>query len=84
LRVVVFGHAVLEKALEPFPGITCKVLFADPGGNLDAQAAACLSSGIASPALLAPLPVFGLPGWHPENHDAAFYADASVFRAPRE
>ena len=82
--MVVFGHAVMEKALEPFPGITCKVLFADPAGDLDAEVAARLSSGIASPAALAPLPVFGLPGWHPDNGCAEFYADTGVFRAPAE
>lgn len=28
-RITVVGHAVLEQALDPYPGITCKVLFAD-------------------------------------------------------
>ncbi|MFN7122209.1 MAG: DUF3025 domain-containing protein, partial [Hydrogenophaga sp.] len=31
-----------------------------------------------------PLPVLGVPGWWPANEDAGFYADASVFRAPRQ
>ena len=39
LRIVVIGHAVLEQALAPHPGITCKVIFADPACNLDACAA---------------------------------------------
>ena len=42
MRVRVFGHAILEQALAPWPGITSKVLFAVPGGDVDAQAAAWL------------------------------------------
>ena len=30
------------------------------------------------------LPVLGVPGWWAANEDAAFYSDASVFRAPRQ
>jgi hypothetical protein len=29
------------------------------------------------------LPVLGVPGWWAENEHSAFYADSSVFRAPR-
>lgn len=36
----------------------------------------------ALPALY-PLPVMGLPGWHPENIDPAFFYDTQVFRPPR-
>jgi hypothetical protein len=78
-RIVVLGHAVLEQALSPYPGITCKVVFADPAGNLDAQAAGMLA-GIPSPRELPPLPVFGFPGWLPESRDPAFYADTRYFR----
>ena len=86
MRFVVLGHATLEQALEPRPGITCKALFVDPAGELDAQAAAWLSAlpADASPRLLAPLPVFGFPGWLTEGERASFYDDARFFRAPRE
>lgn len=78
MRFVVLGHAVLEQALEPRPGITCKALFASPGADLDAQAAAWLPKG-TSPRDLAPLPVFGYPGWA-ENERAEFYDDERYFR----
>ena len=81
MRLVVFGHAALEKALEPWPGITCKALFVDPEGNPDDQAAewlAHLSAG-ARPRDLAPLPVFGYPGWA-GNDSATFYDDDRYFR----
>jgi len=81
MRFVVLGHAVLEQALEPWPGITCKAVFASPAEDGDAQAAewlAQLGAG-ASPRDLAPLPVFGYPGWT-EDQDAAFYDDERYFR----
>ena len=78
-RIVVLGHAVLEQALKPHPGITCKVVFADPAGDLDAQAAGTITS-LATPKELPPLPVFGYPGWHPASADAKFYDDERYFR----
>jgi hypothetical protein len=82
LRVHVVGHAVLEQALEPWPGITCKIIFVEPGEGVDAQAAAWLG-GLASDATpqgLAPLPIFGYPGWFSGNDDPAFYDDTRYFR----
>ena len=81
MRFVVLGHAVLEQALEPWPGITCKALFASPGDDVDARAAEWLAQvgADASPRDLAPLPVFGYPGWA-DNDDSAFYADERYFR----
>ena len=81
MRFVVLGHAVLEQALKPWPGITCKALFAPTDDNCDEQAAAWLArlGAGASPRELAPLPVFGYPGWT-ENQDAAFYEDERYFR----
>ena len=85
MRFVVLGHAVLEQALDPWPGITCKVLFADPARDPDAQAADWLARlpPDGSPRLLAPLPVFGYPGWLPQSGAAVFYDDARIFRPLR-
>ena len=97
LRFVVFGHAVLEQALAPWPGITCKALIVPveralidgpPAGlvaALDAHAADWLAKHAAggSPKALAPLPVFGYPGWLPGSAQAAFYEDTRYFRALR-
>lgn len=86
MRFLVLGHATLEQALDPRPGITCKALFVDPAGDADAQAAEWLGRlpADASPKLLAPLPVFGFPGWLPGREDSAFYDDRRYFRARRE
>ena len=80
MRVLVFGHAVLEKALEPWPGVTCKAQVVPAASDPDAAAHAWLS-GLqpgASPRDLAPLPIYGFPGWFAQ--DEAFYADARYFR----
>jgi len=80
MRIVVFGHAVLEQALEPRPGITCKSIVLPPD-DLDAGAARWLADAPpgASPKALLPLPIFGYPGWH-EGQSAAFYEDRRYFR----
>jgi hypothetical protein len=81
MRFMVLGHAVLEQALKPWPGITCKALFARPDEDADHAAAAWLASRGegASPRDLAPLPVFGYPGWA-ENERPDFYDDERYFR----
>jgi len=81
MRFVVLGHAVLEQALKPWPGITCKAIFARPGDDLDRIADAWLGArpADASPRDLAPLPVFGYPGWMPAQ-DERFYAEERYFR----
>jgi hypothetical protein len=78
-RIVVLGHAVLEQALSPRLGLTCKVVFADPQLDLDAQAAAAIAR-LASPKDLPPLPVLGYPGWFPGSGEPAFYEDERHFR----
>jgi hypothetical protein len=82
MRVVVFGHAVLEQALVPWPGITCKAIVVPAGADPDVHAQAWLAQlePGATPASLAPLPIFGYPGWFPESERAEFYDDARYFR----
>jgi len=84
MRFVVLGHAALERALAPWPGITCKAIFAPPDADLDQAAAAWLAAVPpgASPRALAPLPVFGYPGWMPDQ-DERFYAEERYFRERR-
>jgi hypothetical protein len=79
-RIVVLGHAVLEQALAPHPGITCKVIFADPLLDLDSQAMHWLATQGRTPRDLPPLPVFGYPGWFERSGEADFYADERYFR----
>ena len=85
MRIHVLGHAVLERALQPWPGITCKALFVPAHGDADDHAARWLEDLPldATPRSLPPLPVFGFPGWHPGTTDPAFYDDESYFRPSR-
>ncbi|MBI1283931.1 MAG: DUF3025 domain-containing protein [Thiobacillus sp.] len=86
MHFVVVGHALLEKALTPYPAMTGKCLMLvseslEPDAA-DMQAVAALAA-IDSPRQLAPLPVQGIPGWDTANADAAYYDNADVFRPPR-
>lgn len=90
VRAYVFGHAVLEKLLTPWPGITAKCLFLPVASVPDAGvvpdwldaalAQAWLVGDLRCPADLFPLPVLGLPGWWAANEDAMFYGNSQVFR----
>jgi len=82
MQFIVLGHAVLEKALAPWPGIACKALFIGAHDDADASAAQWLAAH-GSPQELAALPVFGYPGWLPESRHAEFYSDARYFRPAR-
>jgi hypothetical protein len=97
MRFLVFGHAILERALAPYKGVTAKALVIEvepatlalPAAALvellDARAAGHFTrpDALASTRALHPLPVLGIPGWAPENEDPAFYDDERVFRPGR-
>ena len=85
-QLVLFGHALLEKLVSPRKGITAHVYRAQVASHrledLDAWVAGDLCASKLSAKPFAHLPVLGVPQWWPQNEDARFYADASVFRAP--
>ena len=97
MRFWLFGHALYEKALHPFIGITGRGvllvvepwLFAlKPGeqiADLDARLAAHVSEPrrLTTTRELAVVPMLGVPGWHPGNEQEAFYDDTEYFRARR-
>ena len=86
-RLVLFGHALLEKLASPRKGITAHVYRVDPAtgalADLDTFVANDLSAEKIAAKPFAHLPVLGVPGWWPDNENAAFYADKSVFRPLR-
>ncbi|WP_083944530.1 MULTISPECIES: DUF3025 domain-containing protein [unclassified Variovorax] len=86
-RLLVFGHALLEKLAVPRKALTAHVLWApDPGRAIpidDAAIAAALQPAHLAAKPFAPLPVLGVPGWWPANEAPGFYDDAVVFRPPR-
>ena len=91
LQFFVCGHALYEKLLDPYPGITGRVVVAHV--SMDAMAAdlrtrraiadtaaARLLWTIESPAAMPPLPLCGVPGWDARNEAPSFYDDRAVFR----
>ncbi len=96
-RFFLFGHALYEKMMRPYIGITGRVILLDAApallaaplreqlAEVDARVAAFLSvpDSLASTRELAVLPVLGVPGWHAGNEDEAFYDDTDYFRPGR-
>jgi hypothetical protein len=87
-RLLVFGHALLEKLTAPRKAVTAHVLLPAPGagGPLahdDRALARSLDAAYLVRKPFVPLPVLGVPGWWPENESADFYDDAKVFRPGR-
>ncbi len=64
-RTTIFGHATMEQALKPWPGITCKVLCLPGDDDLDGPAAALMGALAphGTPKHLATRPVFRELGW---------------------
>lgn len=86
-RLLLFGHALLEKLTVPRKGLTAHVLFA-PGAcqsiyPRDECIAEALSAAHLATKPFVPLPVLGVPGWWPENANLCFYDDPDVFRPRR-
>lgn len=92
LQVLICGHSILEKFLEPYKAITAQALFLHtpgpiPARQLDILLAASLRAGrlADSTACLSPLPLMGIPGWWPAAEQGQdFYGDLAVFRPPPE
>nr|WP_296017828.1 DUF3025 domain-containing protein [uncultured Acidovorax sp.] len=91
-RLVLFGHALMEKLVTPRKPMVAHVYQAPRAIDLIAkEALSGLDTWLAQavhPAAWAakpftPLPVLGVPGWWPANEVPAFYDDALVFRPPR-
>ena len=98
VRVYVFGHAMLEKGLQPYVGMTAHALplvvgadfLAGPSSRelerVDALAARSVRDPacLTTPQSLAPLPLLGVPGWWLDNEREDFYDDATYFRPGRQ
>ena len=83
-RFCVFGHACYEQALEPYVGMVAKTVFVDAiDDGIDRAMERHFSdrSHFTSPRSMPPMPLLGVPGWHPRASTEAFYDDASYFRS---
>lgn len=88
-EVVMIGHALLEHALVPAQLLVGKALVALVGAADSSDTLCALARAIADGALLRdpqelrPLPLSGLPGWHPDNHRESFHLGAPCYRPLR-
>ncbi len=97
--VYIFGHALLEKLLQPRKPLCAHsvVIYVSPEffaldmlervQYVDNQLANymddLLSQEVVTPRKLSPLPILGVPHFWAENADPSFYDDSQVFRSGR-
>jgi len=94
MQFLLFGHALYEKALTPYKGMTAKCVLLDVPADffalpmqqqlscVDAHTAAWfrrVGTGLRTHAL-SPLPILGVPGWIADNGDPRYYDDKRYFR----
>lgn len=91
INCIVFGHAIFEKALTPYTGMTCHCIlvnnaelleYSNKQGmhNLDQHIANIWSNKLQNkPDKLAPYPILGTPGYWPLQ-DEEYYCNRSYFR----
>ena len=86
-RLVLFGHALLEKLVNPRKAVTAHVIAvpdaSDSIASVDAWLADMLAGSGFADKPFAPLPVLGVPFWCSGNETETFYDDPLVFR-PRK
>lgn len=91
VRFLPFGHALFEQAMDPYLGMVAKTIFVPVPSlpledAIEAEVDRALAAHFAertrfaSPKLMAPMPVLGIPGWHPATATEAFYDDRKHFR----
>lgn len=93
-RVYLFGHALMEKLVQPYKAITghtwivahacpsSELTLAEQCAWMDQVVAQQLAQGLTT-ANFSPLQMLGVPGWWPDQ-DRDFYCDTTVFRPKRK
>lgn len=97
MRFFLFGHALYEKALRPFTGITGRGMLFQVGADffaaplvmqlerLDVMLAQRLldTAALNTTRDLAPVPILGVPGWCADNARESYYDNVDYFRPGR-
>lgn len=97
LKCIVFGHAIYEKGVNPYIGMTChSVLLQIPENIFNTPPSSLLefidpmvekmfsNESIQIPQDLSPFPLLGMPGWHAKNSQEVFYENSDYFRPGRK
>jgi len=93
---ITFGHAMYEKALTPYIGMTANALLFQVDkafftNTLDTKlkilddmlVAKLENASTLSTSSLNPFPILGVPNWYPENGQLDFYLNENYFRKRR-
>ncbi len=97
LRCITFGHAMYEKGLQPYIGMTANAILLHADQSvidlpldtqlhwLDQRLAHIFAAGshYTSPKDLSPFPILGMPGWMADNASESFYDNHQYFRPGR-
>ncbi|TAL85437.1 MAG: DUF3025 domain-containing protein [Rhodanobacter sp.] len=89
LQLLLFGHALLELALNPAKLLVGKALvFQSPRATIAdglAHALKAIASGglLNDPLELRPLPLAGIPGWHVDNGHEVFHRTTVCYQPKR-
>ncbi len=96
-KCVVFGHAMYEKGLEPYVGMTANAILLHCDATFfqlsNEQQLAWVDEALlialanrtqfSVPKDLSPFPVLGMPGWDSKNSDETYYENYRYFRPGR-
>ena len=94
MKFYLFGHALYEKALQPYTGMTGKGLvlpvaadfFKLPAAQQIVAVDGALANYFSNPTAhrlrqdFSPIPVLGVPGWWPDNEVESYYQNTHYFR----
>ena len=95
---IVYGHAIYEKAINPYVGLTAKAILMEVESDIfdqpveqqiariDKELAVYFEQPvkIQSPKDLHPFPLLGMPGYYPGNDNEEFYFNQQYFRPGRK
>lgn len=94
MKFFVLGHAIFEKSLKPYVGMTAKGVFLQVDEAyfqqplvtqldlLDTRLANFTQQALNKPTDLSPVPILGYPGWSKENNVCTYYDNTNYFRPP--
>lgn len=96
-KLITFGHALYEKGLSPYIGMTANCILFEVDESLvnksnkeqldwiDIHLSELFSQGeqYKKPRDLAPFPLLGLPGWDVDNEFETYYDNVNYFRPGR-
>ena len=97
LQCVTFGHAMYEKGLVPYIGMTANTILLSCEADyfnkstkqqwawVDEKLAKIFSAGelYHTPKDLQPFPILGMPGWDADNGEESYYDNTQYFRPGR-